>query len=578
LLDGSEARGGLSRLIVTCALDAGLPSCGTPKSASVMKLKISLGIRASLGMVLLVIGSLAGNWGTQAASTIPAYTAGTATTIQVPRWQPCDLVFTNSAPTPNPFALPFSAMVSGPSNASFKTLGFYDGGGTWRFRVTPNVEGEWSLVTESEAPALRGRKVQFTCVSNSSPQVHGGVMVDPKHPQHFVFEDGTRYFLMGYECDWLWALDLGKPDLSATEAFLDKLAANGFNYVILNTYAQDTTWRKGRTAADDFGPPPLYAWEGTNEQPDHSRFNLAYWQHYDAVIDALNRRGMVAHVMIKVYNKMVNWPAKGSAEEDLFFRWLAERYAAFPNVHWDFSKEAHNEKDLDYKLQRIAFLKQNDPYHRPITIHDDRATYDRGAYKGVLDYRSDQQHSTWHSTLLQHRSQRAWPVVNVEFGYEHGPGGLTDKTYNVVQAPEEVCRRAWEIQMAGGYGAYYYTYTAWDIIRPQDNPPGYIYFKHLSDFFAGIGYWRMEPNDELVSTGYCLADPGQEYVVFLSNAGPFTLKLEGLKAPLNAEWYQPLTGKRLPGGTLAKGSAQLTPPAEWGTGPVALHVGSRPME
>ncbi len=521
-----------------------------------------------------MISTLAGGVVAQAASTVPAYAAGTATSIKVPRWQPCDFVFTNPAPGTNPFTLAFSATVSGPSNTSFKTLGFYDGAATWRVRVTPTAAGEWSLVTQSEAPALEGRKVQFSCVPNTSPQIHGAVMVDPKYPRHFVFEDGSRYFLMGYECDWLWALDLGKPDLKATEAFLDKLAGSGFNYVIINAYAHDTTWRRGNTGADDFGPPPMYAWEGSNESPDHGRFNLAYWQHYDAVIDALNRRGMVAHLMIKVYNKMVNWPAKRSAEEDLFFRWLVARFAAFPNVHWDFSKEAHNEKDLDYKLQRIAFLRQSDPYHRPITIHDDRATYDRGAYKDVLDYRSDQQHSKWHETLLNHRSQQPWPVVNVEFGYEHGPGGLTDKTYNVVQPPEEVCRRAWEVQMAGGYGAYYYTYTAWDVIRPQDNPPGYAYFKYLRDFFTGTGYWRMEPKDDLVSAGYCLAEPGREYVVFQNNAQAFSLKLEGLKAPLNAEWYQPLSGKRQPGGTLTNGTAQLTPPADWGTGPVALHVGS----
>ena len=79
-----------------------------------------------------------------------------------------------------------------------------------------------------------------------------------------------------------------------------------------------------------------FAWEGSNEKPDHSRFNLAYWQHYDRVIEALHQRGMIAHVMIKVYNKMVNWPAKGSAEDDLFFRWLIARYAAYPNVHLGF--------------------------------------------------------------------------------------------------------------------------------------------------------------------------------------------------------------------------------------------------
>ena len=80
-------------------------------------------------------------------------------------------------------------------------------------------------------------------------------------------------------------------------------------------------------------------------------------------------------------------------------------------------------------------------------------------------------------------------------------------TYRVAQAPEEVCRRAWEVCLAGGYGAYYYTYTAWDIVRPDDSPPGYRYFRQLREFFEHTGYWRMEPSDALVSEGYCLAEP-----------------------------------------------------------------------
>ena len=66
--------------------------------------------------------------------------------------------------------------------------------------------------------------------------------------------------------------------------FLDKIAGDGFNFIILNAFAYDTSWRKGSTD-DDYGPPPLYAWEGTNDKPDHSRFNLAYWQHYDRMMD-----------------------------------------------------------------------------------------------------------------------------------------------------------------------------------------------------------------------------------------------------------------------------------------------------
>ena len=494
--------------------------------------------------------------------------------LQVQRWHPHDLVFRAEATAGNPFAVPFSADVTGPGNVRFSLPGFFDGDATWKVRVSPTVEGRWSIVTRSTLPGLDGRRSSFECVPNTSARIHGGLRIDPENPRHFVYEDGSRYFLMGYECDWLWALDMGNTEVKTLAAFLDKLAANGFNHIILNAYAHDTSWRKGKTGDDDYGPPPMFAWEGSNETPDHSRFNLAYWRHYDRVIDALYQRGMIAHVMIKVYNKMVNWPAKGSAEDELFFRWMIARYAAYPNINWDFSKEANNEKDLKYKQDRLSFIRRNDPYRRPLTVHDDHATYDRGAYNDLLDYRSDQQHSKWHAILLEHREQRDWPVVNVEFGYEPGPRGLNDKTYGVVQPPEEVCRRAWEVYMAGGYGAYYYTYTAWDVIRPQDTPPGYAYFKHLREFFEGTSYWRMKPAADLVSAGYCLAELGREYMVFLNKSQPFSLKLEDLTAPAKAEWFQPLTGERQDAGMLANGTAQMVPPSNWGDGAVVLQVGS----
>jgi hypothetical protein len=290
------------------------------------------------------------------------------------------------------------------------------------------------------------------------------------------------------------------------------------------------------------------------------------------VLHALYERGMIAHVMIKVYNKQVNWPAKGGAEDDLYFRWLVARYAAYPNVVWDFSKEAHNEKDLAYKLGRINLLRQHDPYRRPVTVHDDNAAYDQGAYNALLDFRSDQQHARWRETILAQRQQNKWPVFNVEFGYEHGPGGLEDKTYRVAQAPEEVCRRAWEVCLAGGHVVYYYTYTAWDVLRPTATPVGYRYFKNLRDFFEATGYWRLEPTEGLVSDGYCLADPGREYVVFLNQAKPFTLKVDKATGHLAAEWYHPFTGKRSSAGRLSNGAVELKPPADWGVGPVALHA------
>ncbi len=495
--------------------------------------------------------------------------------LQVARWEPHDFVFKGPGGIENPFRVRFSAERAGRAGSRSRCPVFTTAREPGSCGSRRPSRGIGRSSPGPISPSSTAAAPSFVCVANSSANMHGGLRIDPEHPRHFVFDDGARCFLMGYECDWLWALDLGKPDLKTTEAFLDKLKASGFNYIILNAYAHDTTWAKGKTAGDDFGPPPLFAWEGTNERPDHGRFQLDYWKHYDRVITAMHQRGMIAHVMIKVYNKMVHWPAPGSAEDDLYFRWLIARYAAFPNIHWDFSKEANNEKSLVYKLNRLQFLRANDPYHRLITVHDDRKTYDDGAYNNLLDYRSDQQHSQWHATLLDHRAQHVWPVVNVELGYEQGPKGPKDYTYNVVQSPHEVCRRAWDVCLAGGYATYYYTYTAWDIIRPEDTSPGYVLFKNLCAFFESTDYWRMEPADDLTSAGFCLADPGREYVFYARSAQPLTLKLDGLNAPARAEWFQPFTGERKDAGTVTKGTVSLTPPSSWGDAPAVLHVDGR---
>ena len=450
--------------------------------------------------------------------------------------------------------------------------GFFDGDDTWKIRFSPTVEGKWSFVTRSDITDLDGKRMELLCTPNKTRNVHGGLLIDQVHSRHFVYEDGTRYFMMGYECDWLWALDSLSDRNYALDKFLSKLAANGFNNIIMNSYAHDTAWRVGNTDPDDYGPPPFYAWEGTNEVPNHSRFNLKYWKHYDKVIESLNRHGITAHIMIKVYNKMVNWPRKGSPEDDLFFRWMIARYAAYPNVHWDLSKEANNEPDVMYKTDRLRFIRANDPYHRLVTVHDDRATYDKGVYAQLADYRSDQQHSDWSVSMAEHRMQKEWPIVNVEFGYEHGPGGIKDVTYNVSTQPKELCRRAWEICMAGGYTAYYYTYTAWDVVRPADTPPGYAYFRRLRSFFDTIPYWRMIPTNDLVDRGQCLADPGKTYVVLLSESQPLSLNIRDTRESLKAEWLQPFTGARISAGHIGPGKIKLDPPKAWGDGPIVLHV------
>jgi hypothetical protein len=490
----------------------------------------------------------------------------------VPCWQPHDFEFTARTNPANPFFVSFNATVTGPDGKSFVLPGFFDGNGTWKVRVSPTAAGKWSLVTTSELAELNRKGVKFVCVANTNPSVHGILRVDSRHPHHFIFDDGTRYFMQGYEYDWLWALDMDKPAVPTVEKTLDLITSYGFNYVILDSFAYDTEWRPGKSGPDDYGPPLLIPWEGDNNHPAWDRLNLAYWRHYDKVMSALYERGIETHMLIKVYNKSVHWPAGNGPEEQLFFRWLMARYCAYPNIIWDFSKEAQRETNIVYKQNWLRYIRATDPYHHLVTVHDDHRAYDSGVYDDLVDFRADQQHSRYHETILHQRARRNWPVANVESDYECGPGGVADKTYNEAQSADTTLRTLWEIAMTGGYTAYYYTYTAWDVIRPLDVPPGYTGMKHFGDFWRSTHWWLLQPSDNLVSDGWCLANPGHEYVVYLNNPNSFTLEVKKATGSLLVEWFNPFTGETKVMDSQGNGLAHFNPPADWNSSPIVLHL------
>jgi hypothetical protein len=163
-------------------------------------------------------------------------------------------------------------------------------------------------------------------------------------------------------------------------------------------------------------------------------------------------------------------------------------------------------------------------------------------------------------------------VVNVEFGYEQGIGGPEDKTYGVVQPAEEVVRRAWIVCLAGGYPAYYYTNTAWDVILPEQIPTGYTYFKNLRNFFEQTEYWKMKPNNGRVEPGHALAHKGEEYILLQDEPRAFTFNPDTQGVTYTARWYHPFTGEWSQTGEIGDGDSDFKVPENWGEAPLILHV------
>jgi CubicO group peptidase (beta-lactamase class C family) len=519
----------------------------------------SLGARGnntfSIPSLNLILVSAYGDWGSFRPSDdntrmnghlkllMRAAQGPTARKVSIEQYHLHDFSYTASA-AGNPFDVDLAGEFVGPYGVRLRVPGFYDGGGVWKIRFSPTRQGEWSMRTVSSLSALNGKSESgIWCGPNHAAAIHGALRVDTAHPYHFIYEDGTRYFLLGYEADWLWGADMQDPERKLMRHLIDQIASRGFNHLMVNLYAYDTSWSPGRRHQWDWGPAPVYPWEGTNDKPNHSRLNPKFFQIYDGMMSALQEKGIVAHIMLKVYNKKVNWPAKYSAEEERYFRYVVARYQGYSNVVWDFSKEAHNEKDFLLQRRLIGLIRSEDQYGHLVTAHDDDMYYWTPEFNSSLDFRTDQQHSLWSEMIAFDRAIRKYPVVNSEFGYERGVDKMP--TYRIEDDWQDQLRRAYLIYLAGGYGVYYYHNTAWDVVKPDPEPPGAQRFQLLKDSLAAPPYWRMEPHGELAVGGPCLALPGEVYAFYVEGSS-ITINLLGLEDPgkARAEWIDTWTGAR----------------------------------
>ena len=67
----------------------------------------------------------------------------------------------------------------------------------------------------------------------------------------------------------------------------------------------------------------------------------------------------------------------------------------------------------------------------------------------------------------------------------------------------------------------------------------------------------MVPENGLASTGYCLAEKGREYLVYLPEGNEVTLDLTDASGQLSVEWFNPNTGETLETGKIQGGLEQL---------------------
>jgi hypothetical protein len=476
-----------------------------------------------------------------------------ALAVDVAKWSTCDLNFTAGTSYSNGYTSgpSFTTTFTGPGGITQSVSGFWDGGSNFKVRFTPTVEGSWSYTTSSSDAGLNGRTGSVNAVAPLTGD-HGFLRIDPNSSNSFVWDDGTRYFMEGQTYyDWIGAALVNDN----WKTSVDNSMAYGFNKIRFHVYAQgdyDST-------TDVSYYPDAQPYTGTKTAPNRNSLNLTYWQKLDEMVQYMDSKGMVADLIVTTpyeSNRMYGT----DTQNDRFVKYVAARYAAYPNVIWCMANEweasswysGTNIQDQSDFNRMGGLVRNGDPWIannsslRPLSIHNmniDFQFFDASwPTHAVIQYHPDTptQDQTGNGGITNNLGHNM-PVVNDEYRYI---GRLTRIQNRWAM---------WSIAAAGGYSS-----TADFRLHPNgmgvpectgdwnDNvPEEYGDIKRMVDFFTtkGIEYWKMSSQNPLITAGtraYCLAETGRQYVIYDADGGAFSVNLA--TGTYHAYQYDPRTG------------------------------------
>ena len=479
---------------------------------------------------------------------------GVTTTAQEnpEKWDVLEFTFETRNDHKSPFEVELGLVFSHEDGSRIRVPGFYNGDKEWVVRFCPPETGDWSYLSYSSDSKMAGKEDSFSVTENTKAWQKGPLMVSEKNPQKFIYADGTPYFLLAFELDWLFALDAQNDrDIPKTRQIISTVAEHGYNQIVMNVYAYDAGWgeKDKINPENNYAKPDVFPFGGSNEDPDYSTLNVEFFKRLDRVIEHLNEKKIVSHLMIYVWNKMVNWPVPGSKEDNRYFDYVVKRYQAYPNLIWDISKEAlaYGRDDMSYITERIERLRQLDGHKRLVTVHD--YNYCKN-FPGKVDIISIQEWAPYlyykmRDVLDLHEKK---PVFNIEHGgYEKTMHSIFNGAYT---DPVKCLDRNYQCIFAGTYSTYYWQNTSWYnvVIDPfslkEENQPHFDYYQNLVDFFSEYEFNELTPRHNHFAPPM-LSNEKDFYIYYISDdrLGIFGDFPEFVGRKDRVKWFDPLTGE-----------------------------------
>ncbi|MHB1134240.1 MAG: DUF5060 domain-containing protein [Chloroflexota bacterium] len=448
--------------------------------------------------------------------------APTLAMTSIARWQVHEVSLTTGNTYANPFTdVVLEATLTDPNGQLYAVSGFYDGdgtggqtGGVWKFRVSPPLAGVWSWRTTSNDAQLDGRSGTFLVTGSIGGRfAQGPIIVSPEAPRYFKHSEGPHVFLAGKFLEENLAAESLRyshvlPSSVYTDANRDGLlarhAAMGLNK--MNLYVANR---------GDYGRLAVTPWLGSAQSNDRTRFDLAHWRQFESWVERLLNEGLVAEIWFFADDS--DFGSLPRADRERLLEYTMARISAYANTMFVHSLEWQEGFSAAEVESDIRFLRAHNPWARLVSVHGLSGSF-RFPNASWADFMATQAgfnrgHAAVNAFALRQRALAAKPHLLEELAYG--------------KETTEERKETWAAFVGGSAGVGTGSYL-----------------KPLAAFASATRFYLMEPDNALLvyGSGYVLARPGEEYIVYLPDGWSATLDLSAVTDTLSARWYDPRSG------------------------------------
>ncbi|MHC4625999.1 MAG: DUF5060 domain-containing protein [Planctomycetota bacterium] len=404
----------------------------------------------------------------------------------------------------NPYAdVTLDVTYEDPDGRKTRFWGFYDGGRTWRIRFMPDRIGTWKYdaAFSDGSGHISGT---FECIPSDIP---GMISVDRTNPIWFGFNSGRHVLIRSFHVgDRFFAENW---PAAKRKAFLDWAQRQGYNMLsVASHYLNRDVEGRGR------------GWK----TPDLWPLGAAEYQKAEAILNDLAARKMMVYPFAGFFGQSSDFPTTHQ-DQTLYIKYVLARFGPYWNILFNVAGPEPKIKSGEFQnamswadVNRLGRqIRRLDVFAHPISIHnpsgDDPYKNEDWLSFVTLQGWKGTNLSDIHSGMLKNH-HRAKPLYAQEVFW---PGNM----YHKIRDKADIRKKAFVLMMSAAainfadMNGNSSTGFSGSMDLADRNQANHDIVRKVWDFFETIDFYRMSPNQSTVDTGFCLADEGRKYLVYL---------------------------------------------------------------